>query len=44
MQAHDRRLTDLGLKHDTNGEIVKANAYEGQPRAAVRRGRGGYGD
>lgn len=44
MQDHDKRLTSLGLKHDTNGEIVKANAHDGQPRAAVRRGRGGYGD
>ncbi len=41
MQDHDKRLTALGLMHDANGEIVKANAHAQTP---IRRNRGGYGD
>lgn len=41
MQDHDKRLTALGLTHDANGEIVKANAHVQTP---IRRGRGGYDD
>lgn len=40
MRRHDEQLKENGLTHDINGEIVKENANNGQPRAAIRRGRG----
>lgn len=43
MSQHDKTLSSAGLERDTNGEIIRKNEYEGQARAAARRGRG-YGD
>lgn len=39
MQKHNQTLERVGLVRDNGGEIVKKDAYEGQPRAFVKRGR-----
>ena len=39
MQKHNQTLERVGLVRDNGGEIVKKGAYEGQPRAFVKRGR-----
>ena len=41
MAQHEQTLDKVGLKHDTNGDVIRKNEYEGQARAAARRGRGG---
>lgn len=39
MQKHNQTLERAGLVRDNGGEIVKKDAYEGQPRAFIKRGR-----
>lgn len=39
MQNHNQTLAKAGLVRDNGGEIVKKDAYEGQPRAFIKRGR-----
>ena len=39
MLKHNQTLERVGLVRDNGGEIVKKDAYEGQPRAFVKRGR-----
>lgn len=39
MQKHNQTLEKAGLVRDNGGEIVKKDAYEGQPRAFIKRGR-----